>query len=243
MKLFKRMVIFLGGGVAVALLIHAVIVFIGFSGHQKYIQSAVSSMQEEGLNQATQNAALGNSVYLEEKFNVRFHDLELLFAGKNPEEQIQKLFSEKNTQDIDYVVVVQNGKTFYRENPSRKSEKKLLDSAKMKEFLHQIKDEVGTKKYYIRAVPLYPGSLWVIYSDPAAGKLAVLRMDGDMLLKDLPSISQDTVAALVYGNEFAAFYNPEGSPPEIEQQMRGICRNAEHNHEKRLLSCQPQLPD
>ena len=103
MKLFKRLMVILGGSAAAALLIHALIVYIGFSGHENFIRGTVSQMQEDTLNQSVKGAVLGSSAYLEEKFNSRFKLLELIMMGNNPSEQSQKIFNEKENSDIDYI--------------------------------------------------------------------------------------------------------------------------------------------
>ncbi|MBE6406400.1 MAG: hybrid sensor histidine kinase/response regulator [Lentisphaerae bacterium] len=243
MKLFKRMIIVLGGGAAAALLIHALVVFIGFSGHEKSIHGTVSSMQDEGLSQSSKNAVLGNSAYLEEKINFRLKELELILKGKDAETGIQKVFQEKKNGDVDYIVVEKNGKTAFHLNPSRKSRATVLGSDKLNEFLIQVKKDIGTKKHYFYATPLYPGMIWIVCNDVDSEDIAVMRIDRNELLAGLPSINSDTAVALIFKNDFAAQHHPVEVPQEIIIRMKGICSKAEHNHEKRLITSSKMIDE
>ena len=236
MKLFKRMIIVLGGGAAAALLIHALIVFIGFSEHEKSIHGTITSMQDEGLSQTSKNAVLGNSAFLEEKINYRLKELELILGNKNAEIRIQQFFRQTGNGDIDYIVTERDGKKVIHHNPYRKSRSKVLTADKLNEFVIQVQKDIGKKKHYIYSTPLYPGMIWIVCNDVASDDVVVMRIDGKELLAGLPAIDSDTAAALIFENEFAAQHHPEGIPQEISIRMKGICSKAEHNHEKRLIT-------
>ena len=236
MKLFKRMIIYLGGGAAVALLIHALVVIIGFSGHENFIRGTVCGMQDASLSQSSRNAVLGNSAYLEEKFNSRLRALELVLSGKDMEAQIKKIFSGKNSSDIDYIVVEQKDRVFCRKNPLRTSQKPIVSCDKLAEFMVQVKKGIGNKKYYVYAASLHPGSLWFVYSDSASDSIAVMRVDGESLLANLPAVVPGTAVALIYDNEFAVIHSSPGTPEEITFRMKRICSNADHSHSNRLIT-------
>ena len=236
MKLFKRLIIILGGGAAAVFLIHALIMFIGFNSHEKAIHGTINEMQDDTLNQSVKSAALGCSVYLEEKFNSRFRLLEMILLSKNPETLIQKTFKERDNGDIDYVIMERNGNPVCLENPGRKSKKDISNADGIKQFVHQMREEIGTKQYFVYAVELYPGSLWVVHADHKSNKMAIIRMDGDYLLESLPTGSPDIASVLVYGKDFAAVNNPAGTPPEIMERMKGLCKRTEHVHEDRLIA-------
>ena len=235
MKLFKRMLIWLGGGAGAALLIHALIVFIGFSGHEKSIRGTIDTMQEDTLNQSVRSAVLGSAACLEEKFNSRFKLLELILSGADPGTSIQKIFNEEENSDIDYIIIEEKGKLLYKENRGRRSRKNILQDNDMKLFIHQLKKDIGKKQHYFYAVELRPGLLWVVYADHKAEKFAILRMDGDFLLKTLPTGSRDIAMALVSERAFSVLYQPAGTPDVIINTMKGLCRETEHSHKERLI--------
>lgn len=230
------MIIFLGGGAAAALLIHGLIVFVGFSGHEKFIHGTVRGMQDESLSHSSRNAALGNSAFLEERFNTRFRELELILSGNDIEALVKKIFSRKSCSDIDYIVVEKNGKATCYENPARRSKKTIISNNNLAEFIIQAKKGCGNRKYYIFATPMHPGSLWLVHADHGNKKMAVMRVDGDGLLAGLPTVGSGTAIALIYDNEFAALYSPLGTPEEIALRMKGICSKAEHSHSHRLIT-------
>ena len=236
MKLFKRLIIILGGGAAAAFLIHALIMFIGFNAHEKSIHSTIYEMQEETLSQSVKGSVLGSSAYLEEKLNSRFRLLRMVLLSNDPESMIKRAFKERDCGDIDYIIIEKNGTPVCLVNPDRKSRKDISNADGIKQFVHQMREEIGKKQSFVYAVELYPGSLWVVCADHKTDKLAVLRMDGDFLLESLPSGSPDIASALVYGSDFVAIGTPAGTPPEVVERMKGICKKADHVHAHRLIA-------
>lgn len=234
MKLFKRMIFVLGGGCLAVLLILTVIMVFGIAENRKAVNGTVSDFHSNFLNQSSRNAVLGNSAFLEEKINSYFLLLELLLSGKDPE-ALMKNYMEHGSSDVDYILLSGTPRPLFLANPKRGSKASVLSQTACEQLLREVKSDLGSKLRKVVPVP-ESNAFWVICSHPETKQLALIRVDGNVLLAELPTAADGLVAALVVKDTFLAIHAPDESTEGVEKNMKSLCRNAEHSHSQRLIS-------